>query len=144
MSDTLRCQRDYLRVLAEVGKSHQWVLCASQNTTDQCALPEGFSNLWVLPSPIEGLGVFTSTFIKIGEVVGPARLNSKRTWLGRYVNHSPTPNSAFKLLPNGDLETVALCDIQEGTEILNDYRVGAQLAGEVLNPNEVAITLAQR
>lgn len=60
--------------------------------------------------------------------MGVARFSGIRTPLGRYVNHSATPNSEMRTLPNGNLGTVALRDIEAGEEITNDYRNALALA----------------
>ena len=117
---------DFLRVLAETGVTAEWVAERSADTSDLVDLPAPFSaHLSVAPSTIQGSGVFTSLPFLPGDVIGPARIASRRTPLGRSVNHSPWPNSEMWQLRNGDLETVALRHIAIGEEITNDYRVAA-------------------
>ncbi|MBG9389330.1 SET domain-containing protein-lysine N-methyltransferase [Caenimonas aquaedulcis] len=137
-------RRDYLRVLAEVGWDAERVAAVVHNTADQCPMPPGYEHLRLAPSPIQGQGLFTDRAIESGEVIGPARIDGKRTWLGRYANHSPWPNTEFRLLENGDLEWVALEDIAPGAEILNNYRQGASIWGAKFNPEEVARTMTER
>lgn len=135
---------DYLRVLAEVGMTHEQVLAMTENTNDQMPMPTGFDFLHLAPSPIAGTGLFTTKAMTPGAVIGPARINGKRTPLGRYANHSPWPNTEFHPLANGDMESVALCLIPVGGEILNDYRQGAKLWGAEFDAQEVSKTLRER
>jgi len=66
----------------------------SRAEEDQIPFPEGSALKVALhPSPIHGTGVFASFPINAFEVIGPARLNGKRTPLGRYTNHSSNPNA---------------------------------------------------
>lgn len=132
---------DYLRVLAETSMTHEQVLAMTENTHDLTALPPGFEHLHLAQSPIGGQGVFTGRQLDKGDVIGPARIDNKRTQLGRYANHSPWPNTAFRLLSNGDLDSVALCAIPAGGEVLNNYRQGAYLWGAQFDPHEVAKTM---
>lgn len=85
-------------------------------------------------SGVHGLGVFADKGFKAGEEVGTARLGGLRTILGRFANHSNNPNVEFKLMPNGDLHSMATRYIIKGDELFNDYRQGAILAG-AYSPN---------
>lgn len=146
MSTTLLkiIQGDYLRMLAEVGLTPSEVDVMVNNPATQGPMPAGFEYLRLAASPIEGQGVFTDRHIEAGEVIGPARIGSKRTWLGRYANHSPWPNTEFRLLPSGDLDSIALRAIPAGTEVLNNYRQGAWINGLTFNEAEVLKTMEQR
>jgi len=131
---------DYPRMLAEVGFDPDKVTAMVRNTADQCPMPAGFEHLRLAPSPIEGQGLFTDRTIQAGEIIGPARIAGKRTPLGRYANHSPWPNTEFRPLPSGDLESIALWPIPEGAEVLNNYRQGAWLCGATFNEAEMMRT----
>lgn len=111
---------DYLRVFAETGLAVEWAERRTRELEDQCPLPAGFAHLRIAPSAIQGLGLFTDSAIRAGDTIGPARIAGKRTPLGRYPNHCPWANTEFRLLENGDLESVAVRDIAAGGELLND------------------------
>lgn len=96
----------------------------------------------VRASPIEGRGVFLSAPAVAGEVIGMARVSGKRTPLGRWTNHGHRPNAAFRILSNGDIETVALraiagcCGGSRGEEVTVDYRQAVALSGVHLTHSE--------
>lgn len=136
--DTFLAQQDYQRVLVETGVSHERLVQMSENLLDQVFIP--IDSIIIKDSKYSGKGVFANKSIKFGEIIGPARVNGKRTSLGRYVNHSPQPNAEYILRANGDLDTVAIKDIDNGEELLYNYRQGAILNGIVLNPQEVEKT----
>jgi hypothetical protein len=135
---------DYWRVLAETGTTVEMVRTRVLNPDTQIPMPPGFEFLEVRPSPIEGMGLFTTKAIAQGEVIGPAVIAGRRTPLGRYANHSPCPNTAFRVLPNGDSVSFALRDIPAHHEVLNNYRQGAHLCGSHFEPVEIAKTLELR
>lgn len=134
---------DYLRVLVEVGWDAEMVAAVVHNTADQRPMPSGYEYLRLAPSAIEGLGLFTERAFEAGEVIGPARIAGKRTWLGRFANHSPWPNTEFRRLGD-DLESIALVPIPAGAEILNNYRQGALLAGATFSDAEMQRTILER
>jgi hypothetical protein len=84
--------------------------------------------LSIRKSDIEGLGIYTSWPIKNGNIIGLMRFKGERTPLGKYTNHSRTPNSKPVLLDNGDIILIADRDISgcmggdKGEEITIDYR----------------------
>ena len=87
----------------------------------------------VAESVIYGKGLFL-TEPKCGdELICPARLSGRRTQAGRYTNHSATPNATMILLDNGDLNLVALADINAGQEITIDYRRSLALSDLTFN-----------
>ena len=134
---------DYQRALVEIGVDESKVceIMESQPYTDK--MPEGFEHIIVKPSKLSGLGVFTTKRVDSGAVIGPARIKETRTPLGRYANHSYTPNAEFRETPYG-LESISLREIQEGEEILNDYRQGAKIWGASFNKQEQEKTLLLR
>lgn len=135
---------DYTRVFVETGLCPDWAERRTRETEDQCPMPEGYEHLRIDPSAIHGVGLFTDRPIAAGDAIGPARISGKRTPLGRYANHSPWANTEFRLLENGDLESVALCDMPAGAEILNNYRQGAKLWGAKFNQDEQQRTVIER
>lgn len=83
--------------------------------------PETPEAIRISESPVHGKGVFAVRNISAGEVLAPARIDSKRTPAGRYCNHSGKPNVEMKTLPNGDMDLVAIQAIDAGSELFNDY-----------------------
>jgi quercetin dioxygenase-like cupin family protein len=132
-------RKDYQQVLIETGKSHEWVLTASQNTEDQVSQPELFGSFAVAPSEIDGMGIFLRRAFKRTQVIGKARVDGKRTLLGRYVNHSPVPNAKYVVGEEGDLYVIALRDLVPDEELLYDYRQGAALSGIVLKGEQLCL-----
>jgi hypothetical protein len=126
---------DFHAMLAEYGFSAQTVREQSEDMSDQTTMPFGAWQFKVNHSPIHGVGVFLTADAAAGYVVGPARLNGLRTPLGRYTNHSPTPNARMEKLPNGDIQLVLLSDIkgcrggEDGEEVTIDYRQALSLSG---------------
>jgi len=117
---------DYFSMLAEYGVDPETARAQAYNEDDRMDVKS--SILRLAPSPIEGVGLFLTASAKQGDLICPARLNGMRTQAARYVNHSPTPNAFFVVLPNGDVDLVALIDITGclggnlGTELTVDYR----------------------
>jgi len=124
---------DYERLLSECGIPHEVARQQSEDESDQIWIDN--STVRVAESPIEGKGLFATSPIRAGQVICPARIDGKRTQSGRYTNHSMFPNAVMVSLPNGDIDLVALTDIEGckggsmGTEITIDYRQALALAG---------------
>ncbi len=95
------------------------------------------SLVYVADSPIHGRGLFASTFIPSGTLIGVAQGEPTDTdgdhvlWLDeecgfhvqcelRYINHSDSPNAAYY----DNLEVCAMRDIQAGEEITHHYGAG--------------------
>ena len=100
----------------------------SINDNDKTHLPEGHYKFIIKDSPIHGLGVFAESDYEQNEIIGFARIGDKRTVLGRYTNHSKTPNAIIKFDNNGNYNLIAISKIkgksggQSGEEITVDYR----------------------
>lgn len=77
-------------------------------------------------SGIDGMGVFAEKFIK-GEKIGYARLNDKRTILGRYTNHAKYSN-AYPVKEGKNILLISSADINN-EEITVNYR-------DMININE--------
>ena len=126
-------REDYIRVLNECGISHEVARHQSECQDDQVWIDHAIVRVDI--SPIEGKGLFATAFLKAGDTICPARIGGKRTQGGRYTNHSATPNAKMKMLPNGDIDLVAIADIEGckggsiGTEITIDYRQALGLSG---------------
>jgi hypothetical protein len=121
-------QEDYKLVLEEFGFDEETVRAQSENLEDQIEMPYGNYGFQVANSNIEGKGVFATKDFDVWETVGPARVNGMRTPLGRYTNHSKTPNAKMLLKSNGDIDLVIASPVagckggQLGEEITVDYR----------------------
>jgi len=124
---------DYERLLSECGISHEIARQQTENENDQMWFDSNTTR--VAESPIEGKGLFATTKISANSVICPARINAKRTQGGRYANHSVFPNAKMALSSDGDIDLVALVDIEGckggdmGTEITIDYRQALALSG---------------
>jgi hypothetical protein len=126
-------RNDYMLMLEDCGIAHSQARQQSENEDDQMWVENSVTRVDI--SPIEGKGLFATADIKTGDVVCPARINGKRTQAGRFTNHSISPNARMNLLLNGNIDLVALTDIEGckggsiGTEITIDYRHALSLSG---------------
>lgn len=118
---------DYKLLLLQMNISEDKVKEEVEDLSDHIDLPNGIYNFELQSSSIEGLGIFASCDIKAETLIGPARIDGKRTILGRRVNHSLSPNAM--MIPNGeDLSLWSISDIKgkkggfNGEEITIDYR----------------------
>lgn len=125
-------REDYKKVLAEFGFSEDEARRQSENQIDRIPMPSGGFKFAISKSGIQGDGVFATAPIEIGEIIGPARIDGLRTPLGRYVNHSTSPNA--QMIFQGD--TIYLAALSEipgcrggnlGDEITTDYRANIEL-----------------
>lgn len=136
----------------------------SENQADQCPMPDqwmvGSMDGWkfqIGESAIEGKGVLATADIAAGEVIGPMRIDGKRTPLGRYTNHAAEPNAEVRLPssilhpPSSDLVLVSLRAIpgcrggQPGEEITIDYAqaLAANAASVIQNTKTKGFQLCQ-
>lgn len=87
----------------------------------------------VRPSAIHGMGVFVPATVEAFHTVGCAVSEGVRSALGRYLNHSATPNAILVRRPEGDVDIVALTQIrgpqggQLGDEVTIDYEQAERL-----------------
>ena len=129
-------REDYAAFLSEFGFDEAYVRRASENTVDQIPLPAGAYGFRVGKSQIEGRGLLASSDLIAGEIIGPARIGNCRTPIGRYANHSPTPNAVYFVAD----ETIWLMAIQpirgnvgglDGEEITVNYRDALTLSRSI-------------
>lgn len=119
--------RDYEKFLNESGLTEEYVRAISENEADQINMPSGTYSFKTGKSNIEGTGIICTNSIKKGEFIGMARIDGKRTPLGRYTNHSYRPNAQMLLGNNGNVKMVAITDIRgcigglDGEEIMINY-----------------------
>ena len=87
-------------------------------------------------STVDGLGLFSTQFIKMGTVLGTSHIRDSRfengfirTPLGGFVNHSEEPNCHFVLV-KGDfpiakegelMQLIVIKDIEKGEELFSKY-----------------------
>jgi hypothetical protein len=96
--------------------------------SDHVKLPFGSYKFAIFDSKIQGKGLFASANIEEGEVIGVARIGNCRTPIGRFTNHSKTPNAYPRLNSQGGIDLVAKTCIMgsrgglDGEEITVDYR----------------------
>lgn len=120
---------DFFRMLKEMGLSEKEVRRQSENKDDQIEMPDNtIPKTTVRDSFIEGKGIFLSYPVKVNEVIGYGRIYGKRTPIGRYTNHSKTPNARFIMDKDNNVLLMALKDINgcvggdQGEEITVNYR----------------------
>lgn len=130
-------REDYKKMLADIGVSRETVVEQSENLVDQISMPSG-CKVRVSDSNIQGKGLFAIAPIGEGQVISPARVGGKRTPAGRYTNHSLSPNAKMVKLDNGDIDLMAIKNVQgclgggHGEEITIDYRQAYSLHGRAL------------
>lgn len=138
LEESLRVKdrEDFQNVITAFGMDEEFVSSISRSEDDQIPFPAGTApKVAMHPSPIHGTGVFSSFPIAAFEVIGPARLDGKRTPLGRYTNHSANPNAFFVKNDNGDIYAMASRDIRgcqggdNGEEITVDYYQALKVNG---------------
>jgi len=126
-------RNDYFLLLEECGISHTQARQQSEDESDQMWVDSEITRVDI--SSIEGKGLFATTNIAVGDLICPARIDGKRTQAGRFTNHSLFPNAKMVLLSNGDIDLVAIADIEGckggsiGTEITINYRQALSLSG---------------
>jgi hypothetical protein len=133
-------RQDFAVLLEEMGTTPEVVRAQTENKDDQewvdCSIVR------VADSDIEGKGLFLTAPVKAGLVICPARVAGKRTQAGRFVNHSLTPNAQMVMRENGDIDLVALVDLDGclggsvGQELTIDYRKTLALSGVKLVAQE--------
>jgi hypothetical protein len=136
---------DYEAAIAELGYTEEQVQVEVQNYKDIADMPKPAPGthykVEMRLSPIHGHGMFATSTINKGEVIGPARINDDatgkgyRTMLGRWVNHSAHPNTTMRYnAESGMAYLVAINTIVgqtgglPGQEITIDYREAKRVA----------------
>lgn len=103
-------REDFVAFLAEEGLTLYDV--------EQARLAEKFS---LKPSAIEGLGAFANHDFADNEIIDVMMFNGTFTTLGRYMNHSPFPNTRPVAVSNGSVFQASTL-IRAGEELTVDYR----------------------
>lgn len=122
---------DFIAFLDEIGTTIEQVKAYRNGLHDMAPLPSEFDHVRAMPSPIDGLGLFTTTDLKKNQLIAPARIHGTETLARRYVNHSPIPNARMITDVRGNPSLVALRDIGGDCtdEIVLDYRQARQALG---------------
>jgi hypothetical protein len=125
---------DFAKAIEEFGFAPEIVTAISEYEGDQIPMPLGSYKMQIAPSRIHGKGVFATGDIAAHELIAPARINDKRTPVGRFTNHSSKPNAVmFK----DDKDDIYLFSTQVlsgckggivGDEITIDYRQALTLS----------------
>ena len=117
---------DYLKFISETGLSEAEVHELVENLEDQVPMPTNETLTYVAPSAIDGNGVFAAADIEAGARIAPGRIGIYRTPVGRYANHSSSPNTYYAL--SGDnIDMYALKNIYEDEELTVNYRQANQI-----------------
>lgn len=125
-----RDRDDYRQFLDEYDLTEesiqQQVHSESWDDTYQCPI------IRIAESPINGLGVYCTSYVLPMAMIGYGRLNGQRTNIGRYVNHSAEPNCEYRRLGD-DIGLFAIKQIDgalgglKGEEVTIDYRTICKL-----------------
>lgn len=111
----------YLEMLKEIGVDAEQVERETNISEDLVAIDLAELGLSLGCSRIHGTGLFANEDIFAGDPIGPMNLRGMRTQLGRYTNHSDTPNS-YPYVVSGGILMVAKANMVAGDEITVDYR----------------------
>lgn len=111
---------DFRDFLSEIGVTQEQMDAAALTVPPPIEV-DGDNRHRVLPSAIEGVGVFSGGDFKAGDHLCTLMTGGKWTVCGRYINHDPDPN----IRASGDsiaLVGIAIREINEGDEITLNYR----------------------
>jgi len=127
---------DFKKLISYMNLTELDVKKQVENENDQIPMPYGSFKIAISKSNIEGRGVFATANIDPGEEIAPVRLDGKRTPVGRFVNHSITPNAKMEVIGN-NIFLVALNKIigctggNLGDEITTNYRENIKMIGGI-------------
>jgi len=120
---------EYCKMVEDMGYTERQVRAISENTLDMTDVPH--DGIIVKDSDIEGKGIFATKPFTTSEFIGTARIDDKRTLIGRYTNHSFEPNARSYIL-NNTILFVATRPIAVDEEITIDYR-DAKISAQCLD-----------
>lgn len=135
--DRKKENEQYQNLLDKLNVSDSLVQEQSENIADQIQMPYGSYKICIHKSPISGRGVFATSNIAKGEIIGSVKLGNYRTPIGRYLNHSDNPNARVEVFGK-DLHLIALQGIEGykggslGDEITTDYEHNLKKSQEAL------------
>lgn len=115
-------RQDYKEFIESILMTEEEVRKQVENNDDLIDMPIGFDHIIVKESRIEGKGLFSKTDILNGEIICPSRIKSKRNPAGRYTNHARQPNAKMMFTKHGDINLMAIRDIESLEEITVNYR----------------------
>lgn len=126
-------QSEFSNMCDDLGMTEKEIRVASE--TDESLIDWKADPIEIRSSSIEGQGVFVTKDVKVGQIIALARDGNKRTFAGRYVNHSNNPNSSG-IVEQGNGYFIATKDIKNGEEVTANYREitekSKKLDGELL------------
>lgn len=125
-------REDFAVFMAEYGLTAELLKAVADYTEDHAPAPVGTDTLSKWPSKIHGYGLFATERYTAGWVIAPMRIDGKRTPAGRYINHSPSPNSEA-VADGDDLWCRALRCIEYGEEVTLNYRQVLQVNNAMEN-----------
>lgn len=111
---------DFRDFLSEIGVTQEQMDAAALTVPPPIEV-EGDNRHRVLPSAIEGLGVFSGGHFKAGDHLCTLMTGGKWTVCGRYINHDPDPNIRA-VVEAGVVVGRAMRHIEDGDEITLNYR----------------------
>lgn len=117
----LSTSRSFSDALRFIGVTAEECSAISDNERDFVDFQPGPASVRLAPSLIHGIGVFAERRFSRGDVIALARAGHLRTPVGRYCNHDGSPNAEMIQRENGDMDLVAIVDIDFGQEVLTDY-----------------------
>jgi hypothetical protein len=117
----LASPRHFQDAIHFLGFSPEEVKALSEHPDDQISFPTDTDGIRIGESVIHGLGVFATKRFEKDSFIARARIQGKRTPMGRFCNHSGNPNGEMIMRESGDVDLIAMKDIEPGNEILNDY-----------------------
>ena len=120
----------YLKMLEEIGVSPEQVEKETRISEDLIDIDLSELGLKLGYSQIHGTGLFADEDIFADDPIGPMNLRGMRTQLGRYTNHSDTPN-AYPYVVEGGILMVAKENLVAGDEITVDYRQMIKARAEI-------------
>lgn len=112
---------DFDLFLQEMGLTHEDMDDARRRVTYAAMTPLERGVIYIAPSDVEGQGVFAKGAIVAGAQVCPVMSDIYWSIVGRYMNHSDTPNIDVKKIA-GSAWFVALTDIPADAELTVNYR----------------------
>jgi quercetin dioxygenase-like cupin family protein len=122
---------DYERVLVEYGMNERLARLISENPRTQTDMPPDETDVEIKPSTREGMGVFAKHDFKPGDRIGTVRINTLRTPIGRYTNHSANPNCEF-VIEGSNLAAYAVRPINKEQEVTVCYRLARKVSVEAI------------
>ena len=119
-------EEDYKRVLAEYNMNERLARLISENPRTQIDYLPGETSTYIGESTREGLGVFATHDIEVGDRIGTVRVKLMRTPIGRYVNHSVNPNCEY-MIEGDNVAAYAIRPIGVGQEVTVCYRLARRV-----------------